>query len=96
MERSSIRILANERDTGYRCCAWRATLDHERRSSGLCSIQETACSTKGGRELSGALWRCPWRRSGPQGTKVIATYVVEKGKPLASPTPWLGLITTGK
>jgi quercetin dioxygenase-like cupin family protein len=24
-------------------------------------------------------------RSGPQGTKVIATYVVEKGKPLASP-----------
>ena len=26
-------------------------------------------------------------RSGPQGTKVIATYVVEKGKPLASPTP---------
>jgi quercetin dioxygenase-like cupin family protein len=26
-------------------------------------------------------------RSGPQGTKVIATYVVEKGKPLASPAP---------
>jgi quercetin dioxygenase-like cupin family protein len=26
-------------------------------------------------------------RSGPQGAKVIATYVVEKGKPLASPAP---------
>jgi hypothetical protein len=24
-------------------------------------------------------------RSGPKGAKVIATYVVEKGKPLASP-----------
>jgi quercetin dioxygenase-like cupin family protein len=26
-------------------------------------------------------------RTGPQGAKVIATYVVEKGKPLASPAP---------
>ena len=26
-------------------------------------------------------------RSGPQGAKVIATYVVERGKPLASPAP---------
>ena len=26
-------------------------------------------------------------KSGPQGAKVIATYVVEKGKPLASPAP---------
>ena len=26
-------------------------------------------------------------KSGPQGGKVIATYVVEKGKPLASPAP---------
>ena len=26
-------------------------------------------------------------RSGPQGAKVVATYVVEKGKPLASPAP---------
>ena len=26
-------------------------------------------------------------KSGPRGTKVIATYVVEKGKPLASPAP---------
>ena len=26
-------------------------------------------------------------RSGPQGAKVIATYVIEKGKPLASPAP---------
>jgi quercetin dioxygenase-like cupin family protein len=26
-------------------------------------------------------------RSGPHGAKVIATYVVEKGKPLASPAP---------
>jgi quercetin dioxygenase-like cupin family protein len=26
-------------------------------------------------------------RSGPQGARVIATYVVEKGKPLASPAP---------
>jgi quercetin dioxygenase-like cupin family protein len=26
-------------------------------------------------------------RSGPQGGKVIATYVVEKGKPLATPAP---------
>jgi len=26
-------------------------------------------------------------KTGPQGAKVIATYVVEKGKPLASPTP---------
>ena len=25
--------------------------------------------------------------SGPQGAKVIATYVVEKGKPLATPAP---------
>jgi hypothetical protein len=31
-------------------------------------------------------------RSGSQGTKVIATYVVEKGKPLASPAPSLGLM----
>lgn len=26
-------------------------------------------------------------KSGPQGAKVIATYVVEKGKPLATPAP---------
>ena len=26
-------------------------------------------------------------RSGPQGAKIIATYVVEKGKPLATPAP---------
>jgi quercetin dioxygenase-like cupin family protein len=26
-------------------------------------------------------------KSGPQGAKVIATYIVEKGKPLASPAP---------
>lgn len=26
-------------------------------------------------------------RSGPQGAKVVATYVVEKGKPLATPAP---------
>ena len=26
-------------------------------------------------------------RSGPQGAKVIATYVIEKGRPLASPAP---------
>jgi quercetin dioxygenase-like cupin family protein len=26
-------------------------------------------------------------RSGSQGAKVVATYVVEKGKPLASPAP---------
>ena len=26
-------------------------------------------------------------KSGPKGAKVIATYVVEKGKPLASPAP---------
>jgi len=26
-------------------------------------------------------------RTGPQGAKVIATYVVEKGKPLAAPAP---------
>lgn len=26
-------------------------------------------------------------KTGPQGAKVIATYVVEKGKPLASPAP---------
>ena len=26
-------------------------------------------------------------RSGPQGAKVVATYVIEKGKPLASPAP---------
>ncbi len=26
-------------------------------------------------------------KTGPQGTKVIATYVVEIGKPLASPAP---------
>ena len=26
-------------------------------------------------------------KTGPQGAKIIATYVVEKGKPLASPAP---------
>ena len=26
-------------------------------------------------------------RSGPNGAKVIATYIIEKGKPLASPAP---------
>ena len=26
-------------------------------------------------------------KSGPQGGKVIATYVIEKGKPLATPAP---------
>jgi quercetin dioxygenase-like cupin family protein len=26
-------------------------------------------------------------RSGPNGAKVLATYIVEKGKPLASPAP---------
>ncbi len=26
-------------------------------------------------------------KSGPNGAKVIATYVVEKGKPLATPAP---------
>lgn len=30
-------------------------------------------------------------RSGPQGAKVIAVYVVEKGKPLATPAPYLKL-----
>jgi quercetin dioxygenase-like cupin family protein len=26
-------------------------------------------------------------RSGPNGTKLVGTYIVEKGKPLASPAP---------
>jgi hypothetical protein len=37
------------------------------------------------RGLSGSHSRPAWRNEGPAKTVVAATYVVEKGKPLASP-----------
>ena len=42
-------------------------------------------TVKAGRKLSGAVRRSHDAKSGPKGAKVIATYVVEKGRPLASP-----------
>jgi quercetin dioxygenase-like cupin family protein len=44
-------------------------------------------TVKAGESYQVPPWAIHDARSGPNGSKVIATYVVEKGKPLASPAP---------
>jgi len=63
--------------------------------SGVLSSGEIVLNAVGKPELTvkpGDSWQIPpntvhWGKAGPNGAKIINTYVVEKGKPLATPAP---------
>ena len=63
--------------------------------SGVLQSGDIALNVAGKSEMtvkSGDSWQIPpstvhWGKAGPNGAKIINTYVVEKGKPLATPAP---------
>ena len=63
--------------------------------SGVLQSGDISLNAAGGSEQNvkaGDSWQIPpntvhWGKAGPNGAKIINTYVVEKGKPLATPAP---------
>ena len=63
--------------------------------SGVLQSGDISLNTAGGSEQNvkaGDSWQIPpntvhWGKAGPNGAKIINTYMVEKGKPLATPAP---------